>query len=349
MIENRPKELEHIENYRYVKKGQITIDWSKTNQLFLFDMLCMFGLLPIEDRLSEILGHIIPHQPTEECIQYFEKKKAKFQMVNVVVNLFDLKANGGGFAGKPYSISLVPASRKGKLDYISPNFFRNFDITCLENQDKVYLGFNPFEKGYEVYGSLDNLYRLGIAKDYYTDMIGHITDTYFLSTEFEFDQIHLNEVSDGNNYINEKYRKMRIRKYYKEFKDITPRKLWGADSPIELFVIQYLASKNIYPEIQTMIFEDGSIFPSLYDMISENRRNSEIRMITEVDLYFHEKKIAIFCDSNAHHRSKKDRDKDIKISKTLETFGIKSIRINGSDIVERLKETGDKIIAEVFS
>lgn len=146
MIENRPKELEHIENYRYTKEGQVKIDWSKMNQLFLIDMLEMFGLLPIERELSEIFDHVIPHQPTEEYIQYFEKKNAKFQMINVVVNLFDLKANGEGFTGKPYSICLVPASRRGRPDYISPGFFRNFDITYFESQHQVYLGFNPFQK-----------------------------------------------------------------------------------------------------------------------------------------------------------------------------------------------------------
>lgn len=180
------------------------------------------------------------------------------------------------------------------------------------------------------------------------DMIGYVNDTYFLSTKFQFDQISLGEFPNGNNYINNKYRKLRIRKYYKEFQNITPRKLWGADSPIELFLIHYLASKDIYPEIQTMISEDGSIFPSIHDMITENRMNDEVRMITEVDLYFPEKKTAIFCDSNSHHRSKKDRDKDIKISKDLEKFGIKSIRIDGRDIVEHLEETVEKIIKEVF-
>lgn len=226
MIKNRPNELESIENYRHVKEGQMKIDWSKMNQLFLMDMLQMFGLLPVEDDLSEILGHVIPHQPTEEYIQYFEKMNARFQMVNVVVNLFDIRKYGDGYTGKPYSICLIPASRRGKPDYISPNFFRNFDITFLESQSRLYPNFNPFHKGCQ-YGS----------NNYYPDMIGYITDTYFLSTKFRFDQITLGAVPGGNTYINSKYRKLRIRKYFKEFKSVVPRKLWGADSPIELFLI----------------------------------------------------------------------------------------------------------------
>lgn len=345
MIENRPTELDSIENYRYVKEGGIEIDWSKMDDLFKIDMLNMFGLHPVENELSDLLGHVIPHQPSEEYISYFEKMNAKFQMVNVVVNLYDIKQNGVGLTGKPYSICLVPASKRGKPEYLSPSYFRNFDITWLESQAYIYLGFNPFQKGYELYGPISELFDP--AQNYHTDMIGYVTDTYFLSNKWHFENIVLGDVLEGNNYINQKYKKLRIRKYYKEFKNITPRKLWGADSPIELFMIHYLASKGLYPEIQTIIFDDGSVFPSIHDMLSDNKRNEEVKMVTEVDLYFPEQKLAIFCDSNAHHRSKKAQEKDLKISKKLEEFGIKSLRLNGSDIVNNLHETANIVLGNL--
>jgi hypothetical protein len=345
MIDNRPQVLEDIDHYRFVPEGSISIDYSAMHQLLMMDLLELFSLLPIENELSRIAGHIIPHQPTEEIVQYFEKKRAKFQMLMIVVNLYDIRNNGEYSTGKPFSISLVPASKRGKPQYIDPAFFRNFDVVSLESQNQVYLGFNPFQQGYDLFGSINDLYEP--AQNYYSDMIGYVTGIYFLANTFDFNEVQLNELVTGNEFISSKYKKLRIRKYFKEFTTIAPRKVWGADSPIELFLIHHLASKGVYPEIQSMIFEDGSVHPSIHHMICENNRESEIRMITEADLFFRDNKIAIFCDSTAHHRSRKAQEKDKKISDHLNSFGIKSVRINGSEIVNNLDDCTNQILEAI--
>lgn len=345
MIDNRPDILEKIENYRYVPRSQLEIDYSAMHQFLMMDILGLFSLLPIEEELSKISDHIIPHQPTDEIIRYFEDKKAQFQMVMIVANIFDIKKNNGHYSGKPYSISLIPSSKREKPTYIEPKFFRKFDVVSIENRNYVYLGLNPFEQGYELFGSINDLFEP--AQNYYSDMIGYVIGTYFLSNKFDFEEVLLNTPPQLNPFIYEKYKKLRIRKYFKEFKNISPRKIWGADSPIELFLIHSLASKNIYPEIQSMIFEDGSVYPSIHHMICENTRKSEIRMITEADLYFREKKIAVFCDSKLHHRSIKAQKKDRKISGHLKSLGIQSIRINGSDIVNNIDICTNEIIEAI--
>jgi hypothetical protein len=216
----------------------------------------------------------------------------------------------------------------------------------LENQSHIYLGLNPFQDGYEIFGHTKDLFEP--AQNYYSDMLGYVIGTYFLSNKFVFDEVLLNELVTGNDFVVQKYRKLRIRKYFKEFSNLIPRKIWGADSPIELFLIHSLANKGVYPEIQSMIFEDGSVYPSIHHMISENRRKSEIRMITEADLFFRDKNVAVFCDSKQHHRSKKAQKKDKRITDQLSSLGIKSIRINGSDIVNKINVCTDQLIETII-
>lgn len=82
-------------------------------------------------------------------------------------------------------------------------------------------------------------------------------------------------------------------------------------------------------------------------MIGEQNLTEETTLITEADLYFPEKKVAIFCDSTRHHRSKKAKHKDEKISKRLDEIGIRSIRIQGSNIVKSLNRTTNELIEQL--
>jgi hypothetical protein len=40
----------------------------------------------------------------------------------------------------------------------------------------------------------------------------------------------------------------------------------GAETPIELFLIQALANEKLFPESQMLIMEDGATFPALYHL-----------------------------------------------------------------------------------
>jgi len=178
----------------------------------------------------------------------------------------------------------------------------------------------------------------------YTDSIGFVVNAYFLADQYEKDKVLLPNMVDAPRFIQEKYTQYRINHYFKQFKNTQPRKVWGADSPIELFLIQALAARNLYPQIQTLFFETGDVFPSFYEMIEEQNLTKETTLITEADLYFPDKKVAIFCDSTRHHRSKKARHKDDKISSALNEIGIRSIRVQGANIVNNLNRTVNEII-----
>jgi len=69
---------------------------------------------------------------------------------------------------------------------------------------------------------------------------------------------------DLHQFIIEKFNKYRIKRYYKPFTDVKPRKIWGCDSPIELFLIQALAKNILYPVIQTSIFKKWTRLRQLF-------------------------------------------------------------------------------------
>lgn len=346
MIKNRPKLLESIPFYKNLPRAPFHYDPSALPSVLNFDIYDLCGLLPITSEVFKYYGEFITVQPPQEVVDYYFENNINFQMVLIVANFYDIKLEDGTVVGRPYSISLVPASKRGKLDPRNVKFAQSLKLEEIEDMGNIYLNFDPFEGAYGLFGSYSTLMGEDGLKTY-TDSIGFVINAYFLADSFEKEKVALPNMVEAPKYIQDKYTKFRINHYFKQFKDIKPRKIWGVDSPIELFLVQALAAKNIYPQIQTLIFENGDVFPSFYELIEEQNLRKENPLITEADLYFPEKKIAIFCDSTLHHRSKKAKYKDEKISNKLEELGIRSIRVQGSNIVKYLNRTVNGIIEQL--
>ena len=291
------------------------------------------GVLPVEGKHLEEAGRVFGVNPSEELVSIYERESVHFQLINVIVNLYGFEEVDGVLMGKPYSISLKPMEKRGKVTKQPPSFFRNFDMEGLRSQDNAYLGFNPFTQSYEMFGSYSTLIAAGPLKAY-SDMIGFVLNAYALATKWSFDQICMHAMPYCNEYLSEMFKKYRTRRYFKKFENIRPRKIWGCDSPIELFLLHAMNAKGFFPEIQTALFEDGSTHPTLHQMISANSKECEIRQITDADFYFPEHNLAVFCDSNAHHRSKRAKEKDARIDGELKGLGIRSLRVMGTEIIE---------------
>lgn len=90
---------------------------------------------------------------------------------------------------------------------------------------------------------------------------------------------------------------------------------------------------------------DGSTFPLLHNMWENGKRTKSFaKKITEVDFYFEKQKIAVFCDSVAHHTSEKNMAKDKAIDQKLEKAGIRSLRISGRDIMKSPIECAKRVL-----
>ena len=329
-ITKRPKKLFDLPFYSSLPQLKLGIDRSSLHDFLDFDISDLDGIQPIEKFHFEKQGDVVNVHPSERLIKIYEEKKILFQMVNIVVNLYGIKEVDGILIGKPYSICMQPFSKRGHVSRMKPEKFRSLKLDELSS-DSCYLGFNPFKLSYNMYGSYSDFISMGDINEF-SDMIGFTVGTFALAEQWDFDDICLPELNSCNEYLQTKYRKYRIRRYFKKFENIRPRKIWGCDSPIELFLLQAMDSLGLEPEIQTGIFADGSTYPSLHHMLSSNKRECEVQQLTDADFYFPEKRLAVFCDSKAFHSGPKKREKDIKIDNSLKELGITSLRLNGGDL-----------------
>lgn len=345
MIDNRPKILLDTKDYGKLPDCPFTVDFTNLPSLLKFDMLSLFGIQPIIEPILKIRPSLTA-KPLQGEIDYYKLKNASFQIIHVVANLHSFIIKDDIAYGQPYSISIVPGPKRGKPDIANIDLLSQLDMEFISNQRSVYTDFNPFEG---VYGGLWGAADLLLDKNMeaFIDSIGIVAETYFLNTCHNPEKILLPGVEIPNEKIQKRYRKLRTNKYYKPFSNIKPRRVWGADSPIELFLIQGLAKHDIYPVIQTSIFKDGNIYPNFYEVIRNNAEISEVDLITDADLFFPDHKIAVFCDSKKHHRSIKAKQKDLRIIEELEKVGIKSIRITGNDIIDNLMSVVDSILKDI--
>jgi Protein of unknown function (DUF559) len=359
MIENRPKYLEDIPFYKEVPaRHNIDIDFKTLPPLFNLDLHQLNGLLPLTKSRFDFLGKngvvdgqessVVTVNPTDKEIEYFKTNNInEFQLINVVFSLFNFKKENDVLTGMPYAVSLVPGSKRDAVDPWHIDLIKQMDIGKTLGGGWIYTEFNPFSGWYGgFFGQYSVLTGSSGIKNY-SDSVGFIWEQYLLAEKFDGKEVLLLEDSTAPKTINSKFRKYRTKLYFDKFENIKPRKIWGCESPIELFLLQGLAKYNKLPNIQTLIFRDGTIFPNYHLMIEDHEWKTQDKLLTNVDFYFPDKKVAIFCDGSAFHDTEEGRKKDEKIDNELKSLGVKPLRFNGKQITETLETVLNKIIAEL--
>ena len=179
-----------------------------------------------------------------------------------------------------------------------------------------------------------------------SDMIGFVVGTYALAMPFKHNEVLCPPVPESvlqNNQVRQDYEKYRKNWYFKPFKKVKPKRIWGCDSPIELFLLQAMDSINLYPELQTIICEDGFTVPGFHKLWENDKSRRRLKTITDADYYFPDKKLAVFCDSIAHHSSPEAIKKDKNIDEKLRKIGIASMRVCGRDIAKSPIDCANRI------
>ena len=337
MIVNRPICLESTPYYKCLPNIPFAPNYSTLPGLLNVDIFTLHGLLPITKDIYELWPIGILSQPNHKVFSYYADKNIKFQMVLVIANFYALECSNGLIRGRPYVISLMPASKRNKVQEIDVASIKNLDMDELLNQDLIYLNFDPFKGHWDFFGSINAFAGSQAQLDSYTDSIGFVVGAYFLANKYSKRDVLLpGALTSLDQQTHREYRNYRIKRYYTPFKNLEPRKLWGADSPIELFLIQALANEGYFPQIQTSIFRDGSVYANFYNMVSALNIKKEHHKITDADLYFEKERLAIFCDSKQYHSSDETKIKDKNITDKLGEIGINVLRIQGADIVHDL-------------
>lgn len=327
-IENRPKELYQLPFYKDLPLRPIKFDKPPVSgDLLELDLLTLSGIQPLENEHVVINAGVLTQTPSQDSIEIYRKQNTRFQLVQIVLNCHHFIESNGYLTGKPYNISLQPASKRGQIESVDINFIEKINIRELEKTNPIYKGFNPFNGAYGLY-----LQNFADFSNIESDMVGFVIGQYFLATKFNHHEVLAPHFSE-NQQINRDYKKFRKKRYFKPFQKTKPRRIWGCDSPIELFLAQALASQGHSPELQTIICKDGFTVPHLHTLWENNRSRRQVEVITEADFFFPTQKLAIFCDSVAHHSSAQAIQKDKAIDDKLRALGIQSLRLSGTEIV----------------
>lgn len=329
-ISNRPEILYNIPFYKDMPSLPIKIDLEGMAGNFLSsDIADLIGLQPIEKEHLDTYDDEITINPSKESLELYKKRDDSFQMIFLVINAYGFKEIDGVMHCKPYNISIFPASKRGELTSLKPDSIEELDLEFHAKIPKFYYGFNPFKGAFGFFVN-NHLDYSGIE----SDMIGFVNGMYLLSDKYNYHNVipPFIESIENSEKIKADYKRYRKDRYFKKFTKIKPRKIWGCDSPIELFLLQAMDSLGLTPEIQTIITEDGLTVPSLHKLWENSRSRKRLKAITDADFYFPAKKLAIFCDSKEHHSSKESIDKDRNIDKSLAEIDIVSLRIYGKDI-----------------
>ncbi len=115
----------------------------------------------------------------------------------------------------------------------------------------MYTGYDPFSGAWSLYGSLPGY--LDGQRQGFIDEIGVVIDQFFLATETGNDEILMTDMHMSSEETTDKYAKHRKKLFFAPFKKLEARRVWGAESPIELFLIQALAKEKLFPQSQTLI------------------------------------------------------------------------------------------------
>ncbi|MEE4679785.1 hypothetical protein V2K56_09040 [Pseudomonas alliivorans] len=339
-IQNRPQELRTFPNYSHLPDESFQIDLAGAAGLFLaHEIFDLDGIQPIESTVMKLSNDqfeglpVVGINPSNDAIDFYRARGDTFQMINVVVCCHSFDRRDGKLYALPYHISLRPALKNGMPGQVGVDWINKYDLERVLEGRPHYIGYNPFSNAFGVYA----IGPVPVAKNICSDMIGFVYNTYLIASN----HVRKNVLDPGlcTSLLGETqgilgdYRKFRFKEYFKKFTRSEPVKIWGCDSPIELFLLQAMSQVGLHPKIQMLIYPDGSIFPSLHSMWEGGVRTKNLeKAITAADFFFEEEKVAVFCDSKAHHTSATAVAKDAAIDEKLEAVGIRPFRLAGTEI-----------------
>lgn len=340
-IGNRPDILENIAYYKSLPEKPMGFDFDSLPELLRLNLMALEGIKPLTTCVSHLAPEGFSVNPNQQEVDFYRSNNTIFQMVHIVANVFDIQDRGNHLLSKPYAINLIPAVKRGVPETVTIDFLERFDLGKELLPDMVYADLNPFS-GDAFMGAPYSLVVGDRGQNWHTDTIGFILGTYYLKNSFEMENAMIPFLV-GDRDVQEKYAKYLKKRLYKWYSNTKPRKLWGIDSPIELFLAHAFSKEGMYPNLQTIILDDGRLYPSFFHMFGTGEKVGDAKIITEVDFYFSDQKLAVFCDSLQYHRGNRNQNKDLAIDAELNKLGIKSLRIDSRHIFDNVYAAVDNV------
>lgn len=345
MIRDRPASLAGNPHYTALPEGEIVVDLSSLPEILRLDLDSLSGIQPITRSMVEAAGGLFRDDPSPGEIALHLERGTAFQMVFVVFNLCGWKEADGRMVGRPYAISLVPATKRGAVQTVPIGWIKNINLEPSPFGGKAYLDFDPFTGERGLFGEAAMFRESGAFTGKHPDELGFVSGGFLLAPVSDDDPPLLPDAGLKSERANARYARFRAKTFFRPFRDDRPRRIWGLDSPIELFLAQGLADQGLFPASQTLFLGDGDTFPSYYHMLDDPALRTRLDAITTADFYFPDQRLAVFCDSGQHHSRKKKREKDAEITRRLESQGYRVLRVQGPLIVRDLPAAVQQVLA----
>jgi hypothetical protein len=341
MTKDRPGRLLADREYTTCPKLPYLLDWKPVPDLIRRSVADLGGVQPITGAMAKAAGGTLADCPSEGELALFREQGVEFQMVSVVANLIQTGTEDGVAQGTPFALTLIPAQKRGQVSLCSVETVEKLDLTGITHEaEPVYLGYDPFTGDWGMYGvGAPGL----VGGKGFLDEVGLVLDAFYLATKFDPEDVLAPEIGLPPGRAFEKYARRRRDLLFRPFKRPEARRIWGAESPIEMFLLQELAGHGLHPAIQMLIMADGGIFPSWYHLWQDLEFRHSPDLVTEADLFFPEQRVAVFCDG-AHHLRRKQRERDDVINARLLALGITPVRVPGRQIVHDLEAAGNIVL-----
>ncbi|WP_156786920.1 hypothetical protein [Afipia sp. 1NLS2] len=329
--------------YGILPKLPLALDWSSIPELIRVATLDLGGIQPATKAMAEAAGGTLHDKPSDGEVELFQKRGTSFQLVSLVLSCVPAGEVDGVLQVRPFAMTLIPASKRERVQEATIDLVAKLDVDGWLATEPMYAGYDPFSGGWSLFGNLPG-YMDGERKGYLDEM-GIVVDQFFLATELADDDETLTmDIRMPSEQMKARYEKHRRKLFFTPFKQVEARRVWGAETPIELFVIQALAKERLFPACQMLIMSDGATFPSWYHLWNDVEFRHTDGLVTEADLFFPDERVAVFCDGGFHLRPKQ-KAKDAVVTEKLAALGIRSVRIPGDEIrkdlpkaVARVKE-----------
>ncbi|MES2497547.1 MAG: hypothetical protein V4618_15650 [Pseudomonadota bacterium] len=340
MIENRPAHLLADAAYAVQPPLPYRIDWTPVPDFVRRSIADLGGIQPVTGAMVEAAGGDLHDKPSDGEVALFRNSGAEFQMVWIVASLVAKAGDGEGFGTTPFALSIVPAQKRGEIQLVGIELVGKLDLQYSPANPPIYSHFDPFDGSYGLLG----FGAPGLAEGKgHLDEVGLVIGFYMLATKFNDDDVLAPDIGLPPGDAWARYTKHRRKLLFTPFRKPEPRRIWGADSPIELFLIQELARRGHHPQLQMLVMENGGTYPSYYNLWGDLEFRWSRAAITEADLFFPDQRVAVFCDGGRFHRGSAKRKRDELIGDRLREFGIIPVRIDGRTIVHELATAADVV------
>lgn len=344
MIENRPPHLTRQADYNRFPDQPFRMSIDRLPPLLQDSLGPLGGIQPITSAMARAACGILTDKPSGGEAEMFRDADTQFQMVMLVASIAHLRTGNGAPVAYPYALTLMPASKRGAVTTTSVDYIANMVGGVAEQADWCYTGFDPFTGEWGMFGVLGGFIgRYNGA----LDEVGLVVGRYYLQVGYDPADVLETPLGFDNPRQEEKYRRHRAKLLYQPFKEVALRRVWGAESPIELFLMQELLRRGLDPQPQVLFTDDGGCHGSLYHLWKDIEFRHAPGIVTEADFFFPGPNLAVFCDSGAYHRGPKARAKDEAIDARLRTFGVKSVRVSGRTIMKDLAAAADAVCASL--